>query len=57
MKNKILYIHPAIRTYRVGIFELLSKKLKVDKSEIVKNNPKSNLLVSRTKEGVKYEEF
>jgi glycerol-3-phosphate dehydrogenase len=39
------------------IMEALSKKLKVDKSEIVKNNPKSNLLVSRTKEGVKYEEF
>lgn len=30
MKTKILYIHPAIRTYRVGIFELLSKKLNVD---------------------------
>jgi glycosyltransferase involved in cell wall biosynthesis len=30
MKNKILYIHPAIRTYRVGIFELLSQKLNVD---------------------------
>lgn len=29
MKNKILYIHPAIRTYRVGIFELLSTKLNV----------------------------
>ncbi len=30
MKNKILYIHPATRTYRVSIFELLSKKLGVE---------------------------
>jgi glycosyltransferase involved in cell wall biosynthesis len=30
MKNKILYIHPAVRAYRVDIFELLSKKLNVD---------------------------
>lgn len=30
MKNKIIYIHPAIRTYRVGIFERLSKKLDVE---------------------------
>jgi len=30
MKNKILYIHPAIRSYRIDIFELLSKKLNVD---------------------------
>jgi len=30
MKTKILYIHPAIRTYRVGIFEILSKTLNVD---------------------------
>jgi len=29
MKNKIIYIHPAIRTYRVGIFERLSEKLNV----------------------------
>jgi glycosyltransferase involved in cell wall biosynthesis len=30
MRNRILYIHPAIRTYRVGIFDLLSSKLHVD---------------------------
>ena len=29
MKNKIIYIHPAIRTYRVGIFERISEKLNV----------------------------
>jgi glycosyltransferase involved in cell wall biosynthesis len=29
MKNKILYLHPSIRTYRVGIFEILSKKMDV----------------------------
>jgi len=29
VKNNILYIHPAIRTYRVGIFECLSKKLNI----------------------------
>ncbi|MDN5102200.1 glycosyltransferase family 4 protein [Aliarcobacter butzleri] len=29
MKNKIIYIHPAIRTYRVGIFERLSEKLNI----------------------------
>ena len=26
---KILYIHPAIRTYRVGIFDILAKKLNI----------------------------
>ncbi len=30
MRNKIIYIHPAIRTYRVAIFELLSRKLNVE---------------------------
>lgn len=29
VKNKIIYIHPAIRTYREGIFEKLSKKLQI----------------------------
>lgn len=29
MKNKIIYIHPAIRTYRVGIFERLSEKMNI----------------------------
>ena len=27
MKNKIIYIHPAIRTYRIGIFKRMSEKL------------------------------
>lgn len=30
MKNKIIYIHPAIRTYRLGIFNRLSEKLNVN---------------------------
>ena len=30
MNNRILFLHPAIRTYRVGIFEILSKTLNVD---------------------------
>ncbi|MDD2698666.1 MAG: glycosyltransferase family 4 protein [Arcobacteraceae bacterium] len=30
MKIKIIYIHPAIRTYRVTIFEKLSKNLNID---------------------------
>lgn len=30
INSKILYIHPAIRTYRVGIFEKLSQKLNID---------------------------
>jgi glycosyltransferase involved in cell wall biosynthesis len=30
MKIKIIYIHPAIRTYRAGIFELLANKLNID---------------------------
>ncbi len=41
VKNKILYIHPAIRIYRVGIFEYLSEKLKVDffwSEDMSKNN-------------------
>lgn len=29
MKEKIVYIHPAIRTYRVGIFERLSEKFNI----------------------------
>jgi len=39
--SKILYIHPAIRIYRIGIFELLSKKLNVDyfwSEDMSKNN-------------------
>lgn len=30
MKDKIIYIHPAIRVYRVGIFQKLSKVLKCE---------------------------
>ena len=29
VKNQIIYIHPAIRIYREGIFEKLSKKLNI----------------------------
>lgn len=29
VKEKIIYLHPAIRTYRVGIFEMLSEKLNI----------------------------
>jgi len=41
VNNKIIYIHPAIRVYRVGIFELLSKKLKIEffwSEDMSKNN-------------------
>lgn len=30
VKSEIIYIHPAVRTYRVGIFKLLSKKLNIN---------------------------
>jgi glycosyltransferase involved in cell wall biosynthesis len=41
VKSKILYIHPAIRIYRVGIFEKLAQKLNVEflwSEDMSKNN-------------------
>ena len=39
---KIIYIHPAIRTYRIGIFELLYRKLDISFFWSTKANPPFN---------------
>ncbi len=58
VRNKIIYIHPAIRTYRVGIFEKLSIKLKTKffwSEDMSKDNGHINEEVKRILENTKIE--
>ena len=56
VRNKIIYIHPAIRTYRVGIFEKLSIKLETKffwSEDMSKDKGHINEEVKRILENVK----